>query len=215
VSSFHRDNLSRKFYGEIKQVISTINPAITCIDIVVDDAIETRSPESVVECRLSLKESEKITKKQQVEGVEIVEGINSRLTSDRYRLENFIVGPSTQLAHAAVEAVARRPGASYNPLYLYGNVGLGKTHLLQATANAIRDKHKTLKVVYTTADRFLTDYVASIKGRSIDKLREKYRQIDVLVIDDVQFLAGKKQTQEELYNIFNILYEAGKQIVLS
>jgi chromosomal replication initiator protein len=79
----------------------------------------------------------------------------------------------------------------------------------------IREKHKNLKVIYTTADRFLTDYVASIKGRSIDRLREKYRQIDVLVIDDVQFLAGKKQTQEELYNIFNILYEAGKQIILS
>jgi chromosomal replication initiator protein len=94
-------------------------------------------------------------------------------------------------------------------------VGLGKTHLLQASANAIREKHKNLKVIYTTADRFLSDYVASIKGRSVDRLREKYRQIDVLVIDDVQFLAGKKSTQEELYNIFNILYEAGKQIILS
>ena len=164
---------------------------------------------------MSLKESEKITKKQQIEGVEIVDGINSRLINDRYRLDNFIVGPSSQLAHAAAEAVARKPGSSYNPLYIYGNVGLGKTHLLQGTANIIRTKHKNLKVVYTTADRFLTDYVASIKGRSVDKLREKYRQIDVLVIDDVQFLAGKKQTQEELYNIFNILYEAGKQIILS
>ncbi len=215
VSSFHRDNLARKFYGEIKQAISTIMPEITCIDIVVDDLIESKSADMVIECRISLKEAEKIVKKQQIEWVEIVEGINSRLISDRYKLENFIVWPSTQLAHAASEAVARKPGSSYNPLYLYGNVGLGKTHLLQATANSIRERHKSLKVVYTTADRFLTDYVASIKWRSVDKLREKYRQIDVLVIDDVQFLAGKKQTQEELYNIFNILYEAGKQIILS
>ena len=215
VSSFHRDNLSKKFYDEIKSAIVAHHPYITSLDIVVDDAIETKWEDMVVDCRLSLKASEKTTKKQQVEWVEIVEWINSRLINDRYKLDNFIIGPSTQLAHAASEAVARRPGSSYNPLYVYGNVGLGKTHLLQATANSIREKHKHLKVVYTTADRFLTDYVASIKWRSVDKLREKYRQIDVLVIDDVQFLAGKKQTQEELYNIFNILYEAGKQIILS
>lgn len=215
ISSFHRDNLASKFYTEIKNAIQKTSSAIESVDIVVDDAIDSKTEEFVVDCRNTLKESEKTTKKQQVEGVEIVDGINSRLINDRYRLDNFIVGPSTQLAHAAAEAVARRPGSSYNPLYLYGNVGLGKTHLLQGTANQIRAKHKNLKVVYTTADRFLTDYVASIKGRSVDKLREKYRQIDVLVIDDVQFLAGKKQTQEELYNIFNILYEAGKQIILS
>ncbi len=215
ISSFHRDNLTKKFYEDIKQAVQAINKGISSIDIAVDDAIDAKWSDQVIDCRLSLKASEKTTKKQQIEWVEIVEWINSRLISDRYRLDNFIIGPSTQLAHAASEAVARRPGASYNPLYLYGNVGLGKTHLLQATANAIREKHKHLKVVYTTADRFLTDYVASIKWRSVDKLREKYRQIDVLVIDDVQFLAGKKQTQEELYNIFNILYEAGKQIILS
>ena len=215
VSSFHRDNLAKKFYTEIKNAVQKISPTIDLIDLIVDDAIDSKSEAEVIDCRMSQKESEKLTRKQHIDGVEIVDGINSRLINDRYRLDNFIVGPGTQLAHAAAEAVARRPGSSYNPLYLYGNVGLGKTHLLQGTANVIRSKHKNLKVVYTTADRFLTDYVASIKGRSVDKLREKYRQIDVLVIDDVQFLAGKKQTQEELYNIFNILYEAGKQIILS
>jgi chromosomal replication initiator protein len=161
------------------------------------------------------KTSEKKTKHESIHGVEIVEGVNSRVISDRYQLSNFIVGPSTQLAHAACDAVARRPGSAYNPLYIYGNVGLGKTHLLQGIANTIRGKQKDLRVVYTTADKFMTDYVASIKARSVDKLRERYRQIDVLVLDDVQFLAGKKQTQEELYNIFNILYEGGKQIILS
>ncbi|GAB0174539.1 MAG: chromosomal replication initiator protein DnaA [Candidatus Altimarinota bacterium] len=215
VSGFHRDNLMKKFIVEIEKAIREIRPSINTIEITVDEEMEMKGSECVIECKGLLKETEKTLKKQQVEGVEIVEGLNSRLISDRYRLDNFIIGPSTQLAHAACEAVSRKPGGSYNPLYLYGNVGLGKTHLLQASANLIREKHKNLKVIYTTADRFLTDYVASIKGRSIDKLREKYRQIDVLVIDDVQFLAGKKQTQEELYNIFNILYEAGKQIILS
>lgn len=215
VSSFHKDNLSKKFYDEIKTAIVEVCPSIEVIDFAVDDRIDVRPETEVVDCRLAYKTQEKQAKKEQVEWVQIVEWVNSRLVNDRYQLANFIVGPSTQLAHAACDAVARKPGASYNPLYLYGNVGLGKTHLLQATANAIRGKHKELRVVYTTADKFLTDYVASIKGRSIDKLRERYRQIDVLVLDDVQFLAGKKQTQEELYNIFNILYEAGKQIILS
>lgn len=215
VSSFHKDNLSKKFYDDIKSAIVSVYPSIESIDFVVDDAIDVRPEAEVIDCRATQKSTEKQSKKEQVEWVEIVEWVNSRLISERYQLSNFIVGPSTQLAHAACDAVARRPGSAYNPLYLYGNVGLGKTHLLQATANAIRSKKKDLRVVYTTADKFLTDYVASIKGRSIDKLRERYRQIDVLVLDDVQFLAGKKQTQEELYNIFNILYEAGKQIILS
>lgn len=215
VSGFHRDNLIKKFTNDIESAIQGIHASIKSVEIIVDEEMETRDPKTVIDCKLLLKEAEKTIKKQQVVGVEVVEWLNSRLTSDRYRLDNFIIGPGTQLAHAACEAVTRRPGSSYNPLYLYGNVWLGKTHLLQASANTIKERHKNLKVIYTTADRFLTDYVASIKGRSIDRLREKYRQIDVLVIDDVQFLAWKKQTQEELYNIFNILYEAGKQIILS
>lgn len=215
ISAFHRDNLTRKFLTDIEKAVHSIHPHIEKVEIIIDDVIESRDTLTVIDCRLTQKESEKITKNQQVHGIEIVEGLNSRLTNDRYKLDNFIIGPGTQLAHAACEAVVRKPWSSYNPLYIYGNVGLGKTHLLQASANVIREKHKNLKVIYTTADRFLSDYVASIKGRSVDKLREKYRQIDVLVIDDVQFLAGKKSTQEELYNIFNILHESGKQIILS
>lgn len=215
ISSFHQDNLSKKFYTEIKTAINSIVPTIEVIDFVVDDTIDMRAIDEVIDCRDAQRNSEKKTKQEHINGIEIVEWVNSRLVSERYQLDNFIVGPNTQLAHAACDAVARRPGSSYNPLYIYGNVGLGKTHLLQWIANTIRSKQKNLRVVYTTADKFLTDYVASIKNRSTDKLRERYRQIDVLVLDDVQFLAGKKQTQEELYNIFNILYEAGKQIILS
>ncbi len=215
VSSFYKDNLTKKYYNDFKEATLLFFPTCEAIDIVVDDNIESGVNQAVMNCSAELKEVGSKKKKEEVYGVEVVDGINSRLINDRYRLDNFIVGPSTQLAHAACEAVGRRPGASYNPLYIYGNVGLGKTHLLQGTANTIKDRHKDLKVVYTTADRFLTDYVGSIKNRSIDKLRDKYRAIDVLVIDDVQFLAGKDQTQQELYNIFNILYEAGKQIILS
>lgn len=215
VSGFHRDNLEQKFLDAIVRAIHEQEPSIQHVVITVDDAIESKDASIVVDCRHLQKIAEKTLKKHQTTGVEVVEWLNSRLINDRYRLDNFIVWPSTQLAYAACEAVSRRPGSSYNPLYIYGSVGLGKTHLLQGSANMIKEKHKNLRVIYTTADRFLTDYIASVKGRSIDRLREKYRQIDVLIIDDVQFLAGKKQTQEELYNIFNILYEAGKQIILS
>lgn len=214
-SLFYQDNLIKKFYQEIKSAIAKNLATVENIDFVVDDRIDIRPENEVIDCRAIFKKTDKQTKKEQVEGIEVVDGINSRIISDRYQLSNFIVGPSTQLAHAACEAVARKPGTSYNPLYLYGNVGLGKTHLLQATANAIRSKQKNLRVVYTTADKFITDYVHSVKTSSIDKLRDRFRQVDVLVLDDVQFLAGKKQTQEELYNIFNILYESGKQIILS
>ncbi len=218
-SAFHRDNITSKFYTDIKNAVALTFPAIDTIDIVVDDTIDLLPPEKTIDCRDLFQNLSKQTKKEkihgQIHGVEVVEGINSRLINEKYSLKNFIVWPGSQLAHAASEAVVRNPWSAYNPLFLYGRVGLGKTHLLQWIGNAIREKQRDKKVIYTTADRFLTDYVASIKWRSVDKLRDRYRGIDVLIIDDVQFLAGKKSTQEELYNIFNILYESGKQIVLS
>jgi len=126
-----------------------------------------------------------------------------------------VVWPDSQLAHSACEAVTQNPGKSYNPLYIYWEVGLWKTHLLQATGNKILGKFKGKKVLYTTADKFITEYVAAVKKRSVERLREKYREIDVLIIDDVQFLARKEQTQNELYNIFNLLYDSSKQIIIS
>jgi chromosomal replication initiator protein len=100
-------------------------------------------------------------------------------------------------------------------VYVYGDVGVGKTHLLQAVGNSIKQKHKDAKVIYTTADRFLNDYTMSVKKRTVDKMRETYRNFDVLIIDDVQFLAGKEQTQVELYNIFNLMYDTSRQLILS
>lgn len=216
VSSFVRDNLAHRFYDEIKAATVKFLPEVESVDFAVDGAIDNTTNTQVVDCLALYKElTSKRAKKAEIPGHEQVDGIVSRVINDKYRLDNFIIGSSNQLAYAAADAVCRKPGSSYNPLFIYGDVGLGKTHLLQAIGNGVRARFRDKRVIYTTADRFLTDYISSVKARRVDQMREKYRSIDVLIIDDVQFLAGKKQTQEELYNIFNILYEGNKQIVLS
>lgn len=218
VSSFARDNLAHKFRAEIEAAAKTADESITTIEFVIDQTIDNPSNANVVDCQKEYKElsSRKKGEESRPEAMgEDLDGLNTRVISDKYRLDNFIVGPSNQLPYAAADAVSRRPGSAYNPLYIYGDVGLGKTHLLQAVGNAIKGRFKDKKVIYTTADRFLSDYVTSVKNRTVDKMRKKYQNIDVLIIDDVQFLAKKMQTQEELYNIFNIMYESGRQIVLS
>ncbi|EKD30095.1 MAG: hypothetical protein ACD_78C00156G0001 [uncultured bacterium (gcode 4)] len=215
VSSFMRDNLAHKFFDEILSASKKIMPTITAIDFCVDKNIDNPSNGNVMDCAMEYKEITAKKKKEETPGTEMVEGINSRIINSKYRLENFIVGPSNQLVHAAAEAVVRRPGSAYNPLFVYGDVGLGKTHILQAVGNAIKERHKDKKVIYTTADRFLSDYIESVKKRTVDRMKEKYQAIDVLIIDDVQFLAGKDATQTVLYNIFNTLYENNKQIILS
>lgn len=133
----------------------------------------------------------------------------------KYIFDTFVVGPFNELAHAAAFAVAENPGNVYNPLFIYGGVGLGKTHLLQSMGNEVIKKFKKRKVRYIPSEKFTSEVVSSIKNHQIDVFKEKYRQIDVLIIDDIQFLAGKEKTQEEFFHIFNVLYENNKQIILS
>ena len=133
----------------------------------------------------------------------------------RYTLENFVVGPFNELAHAASMAIIKNPGQVYNPLFVYGGVGLGKTHLLQAVGNAIAAQMPDKKIRYVSSERFTSAVVAAIRNRTMDQLRSQYREVDVLVMDDVQFFAGKEKTQEELFHTFNALYERGKQIIFS
>lgn len=135
--------------------------------------------------------------------------------SPRYVFDNFIVGPFNELAHAASLAVIKNPGVVYNPLFIYGGVGLGKTHLLQAVGNQVLKDFPQKKVRYLSSEYFTSGVVSAIRNRGMDAFRSAYREIDVFILDDVQFLAGKDKTQEELFHTFNTLYEKGKQIVFS
>ncbi len=133
----------------------------------------------------------------------------------RYTFTNFIVGSANRLAHAASLSVAERPGHAYNPLFLYGGVGLGKTHLMHAIGNAVSAKFPRKRILYATSEKFTNDFINSIREQKMEDFRGRYRRIDVLLIDDIQFIAERERTQEEFFHTFNAIHEAGKQVVLS
>jgi chromosomal replication initiator protein len=137
------------------------------------------------------------------------------ILSPRYSFDTFIVGPSNQFAHAACRAVAEAPSRSYNPLFIYGGVGLGKTHLMHAIGHYVVTHLKTLKLTYISSERFMNEMINAVRYDRILDFRERYRSVDVLLVDDVQFLAGKEGTQTEFFHTFNALYDSQKQIVIS
>lgn len=143
------------------------------------------------------------------------EGKNLCHINSNYTFSSFVVGPSNQLAYAAAQAVTERPGKIYNPLFVYGGSGLGKTHLLHAIGNEIRSKNKSASVLYQTADRFVNEFINAIRFDKIHQFQTKYKDIDVLLVDDIQFISNKEQTQEAFFHIFNTLYDSHKQIIFS
>jgi chromosomal replication initiator protein len=144
-----------------------------------------------------------------------VDNESALFLNSRYTFDSFIVGSNNELAYAACLAVSKKPGLVYNPLFIYGGVGLGKTHLLQSIANELLKKDPGKKIKYASSEKFTNELVNAISGKNTKLFKEIYRQIDVLIIDDVQFLAGKEKTQEEFFHTFNTLYEKNKQIVIS
>ncbi len=140
---------------------------------------------------------------------------NGHRLNPKYTFDHFVIGDSNKFAHAACLAAAKHPGKAYNPLFIYGGVGLGKTHLLQAIGHEILARYPTSEFIYTTTESFVTDVVEAIKNNRVQDFHNFYRSVKVLLIDDIQFLSGKERTQEELFHTFNVLYDVGSQIVFT
>ncbi|MBU0646466.1 chromosomal replication initiator protein DnaA [Patescibacteria group bacterium] len=147
-------------------------------------------------------------------------GSQSQVSGDltvnsKYNFVNFVVGKQNELAHAAAQAVAAQPGGVYNPLFIYGGVGLGKTHLLQSIGNEMINKNPNVKVLYVTCERFTNDFINAVRGGQAREFKNRYRNVDLLLVDDIQFITGKEGTQEEFFHTFNQLYQSNRQIVIT
>jgi chromosomal replication initiator protein len=162
-----------------------------------------------------IREVELVTEEQSVASTSSQEAAATVALNPDYTFDRFVIGPGNQLAHAAALAVAEAPGEAYNPLFLHGPPGLGKTHLLGSIANYLHRHSPQLTVHYTTAESFTNEFISSLHGAAIEGFKERYRRVDVLLIDDVQFLQGKARTADEFFHTFNALYEGGAQLVLT
>ena len=167
---------------------------------------------------ISPEEKDNFTEKQEQTTAPEVKTIDNDFQfNKRYTFESFVVGKSNEFVYAASRAVAENPGKKLNPLFIYGGVGLGKTHIMHAIGNYIRTNSPNLKVIYVTCEKFTNDYIDSLRGKekTISSFREKYRNVDVLMVDDIQFITNKTETQEEFFHTFNDLYQNEKQIIIA
>ena len=162
--------------------------------------------------KINIESKTKEPKKEQISPK--TESVNNTL-NEKYTFESFVSGPSNQFAHAAALAVANNPATTYNPLFIYGGVGLGKTHIIHAIGNYIHKNNKNIKIAYYSSERFMNELINSLRYAKMEDFRNKFRSMDVLLIDDIQFIAGKERTQEEFFHTFNALYESHKQIIVT
>lgn len=209
---FVKNQLERKFNDLILDIMAKNGPRPTSVEFKIQTGIAP-----------SLKEFSEADQPQMVEDVKLVksnpiaqvthsyrQGIN-----DRYTFENFVVGSGNELAYAACQAIVANPGSKYNPLFVYGGVGIGKTHLIQAVGNAVVAQKPDARVVYVSTEQFVQEFVDSLRHKRNTDFAGHYRSADVLIVDDVQFLAGKEKIQEEFFHTFNALHQANKQIIMS
>jgi chromosomal replication initiator protein len=203
--------LKDNYAGLLRDVLATVSGQQMKVKFLVANG----SPASVA---AAPKPAEEIKAKAKV-SIEVAERSTAKTTEGSFNPKNtfdtFVVGENNNHAHAAAQAVASAPGKSYNPLFLHGGVGLGKTHLLHAIGQHVANHKKGARVMYLSSEKFTNEYIDAIQNNCVVKFRRKYRQADVLLIDDIQFLAGKERIQEEFFHTFNALHEAHKQIVLS
>jgi chromosomal replication initiator protein len=211
-NGFAKDWLESRYRSLISQTLARIVGYSVQVEFVVASAPAASSPEDGVDAAASPPPG---SQQVRVEPTRVGGEGGATNLNTRYTFANFIVGSANRLAHAASLSVAERPGHAYNPLFLYGGVGLGKTHLMHAIGNQVIAKFPRKRVVYATSEKFTNEFITSIQQGKIDDFRSRYRRIDLLLIDDIQFIADKERTQEEFFHTFNAIHEDGKQIVLS
>lgn len=224
-TSFARDWIANRYVEKILDIAKKYAPDVQKLEVVIDGALADPADGRAVKIDelqnfLPQKKIRKLPNKQEIKIVTNNGGsgngaIFSRALNPKYTLDNFIVGKDNRLAHAASMAVSNRPGSEYNPLFIYGGVGLGKTHLLQAVGNEILKNFPDKIVVYITSEQFMNEIVAAIQKFQAREFKLKYRSVDCFIVDDIQFIAQKDRTQEEFFHTFNELYHNGRQIILS
>jgi chromosomal replication initiator protein len=204
-NKFFKDWLLDNYFSTIKQSLQNVVGIEVDIEFILSKSKE-KSPDSVSISSIQTKSASSSAANK---------GKNYSFLNNHYTFDRFVVGPCNQFAHAASIAVAKQPAKNYNPLFIYGGSGLGKTHLLNATGLLTTAAHPELNVMYVSAEEFMNEMINSIRYDRMPKFREKYRNISCLLIDDIHFLAGKERTQEEFFHTFNTLHDSGKQIVVT
>ena len=198
-NKFFRDWLTEHYIDRLEDVLSSSAHHAVRVVLQVHEKAAAPHPEKVAR-----KEDREPEKQQRATNLVL-----------KYTFENFVIGASNQFAHAACVAVANQPGDNYNPLFIYGGVGLGKTHLVNAIGHHAVAQRPGLKVAYLSSESFMNELIASLRRDKMDEFKRKFRNVDILILDDVQFIAGKERTQEEFFHTFNSLYESHKQIVIT
>jgi chromosomal replication initiator protein len=205
-NEFVKDWLSHKFHKTILKILRERNEQVRNLEYVVtkEGAVQKQSGGGAffMSTHNELPLSEVYINKE--------DNLNPR-----YVFESFVVGPFNELAFAAAQAVIKKPGVVYNPLFVYGNTGHGKTHLIQAIGNYIKKVNPNKKIFYLTSEKFVMDFVSALQNNKANSFKEKYRAYDLLIIDDIQFIAGKEKIQEEFFHLFNTFFDNNKQLIFS